>query len=227
MQSTPQSLSLDRVSTIFQTWRNSKSHKFERTPNSLKILVKQLLPLYSKSQITQSLGIGTRLLTSILSADSDLKQKSRSAKYKSPRKKLQPAKMIGAPLNSTSTSRNNNIHGIPKNNDHSNHSSNSNVNNQEEVNFIPFTITIDDMPPNSINNKNNRQIDTNATTPILTLTTSATSTTSITPTPTTSTNVEHPQCEILKPNGIRLIIHAHSTSSLDLTSIISTFLCSN
>jgi len=219
MQTTPPSLSLDQVSTIFQTWRNSKAHKFEPTPNSLKILVKQLLPLYSKSQITQSLGIGSRLLTSILSAHSDLKKKSTSDKYKSPRKKLQPVKMIGNPLNtpSTSTSRNNNIHDITKNNDHSNHSSSSN--NQEEVNFIPFTITIADMPTNSINNKNNSQIGGGATTQILT--------TSTTPTPVIPTNAEHPQCEILKPNGMRLIIQASSASSLDIKSIISTFLCSN
>ena len=58
--------SLEQVSKMFQTWRESKLSKFEPTPNSLKILIKQLLPLHSKSEIMQSLSIGSRLLNAII-----------------------------------------------------------------------------------------------------------------------------------------------------------------
>lgn len=57
--------SLKQVAATFKNWRSNKLSKFEPVPDSLKQLVKQLMPLYSKMQIIRSLGISYRFLRTL------------------------------------------------------------------------------------------------------------------------------------------------------------------
>lgn len=64
--------SLEQVASTFNDWRSNKLSKFEPVPDSLKQLVKQLMPLYSKMQIIGALGVSYRFLRTL---DAPVKRK--------------------------------------------------------------------------------------------------------------------------------------------------------
>ena len=66
--------SLEQVAATFKDWRSNKLSKFEPVPDSLKQLVKQLIPSYSKMQIIRSLGISYRFLHTL---DAPVRPRSR------------------------------------------------------------------------------------------------------------------------------------------------------
>ena len=166
--------SLEQVSKMFQTWRETKLSKFEPTPNSLKILIKQLLPLYSKSKIMRSLGIGSRLLNTVIKPTSERTLKRNKLNLK---------------INMHSNS-----------NFHSNDASYN-----QDVSFMPFSLgdVAGNLTPSS---------PTSAP-------------------PTHRQDQNSTQCELIKPNGTRLVFYASAgkdfSSSSDLPSIIKAFVCSN
>ena len=172
-----QTISLEQVAKMFQTWRKTKSSKFAPTPNSLKTLVKQLLPLYSKSHIIQSLGVSSRFLKTIIKPTASSPRQQQSKRNPKTNPKLR-----------------------------NNRASLSTAHNQD-ISFMPFTLGA------LAGNTTPSNPDPAALVP---------------PTLEKALDTQdryQTQCEFLKPNGMRLVIHPATNS--DLISIISTFLCSN
>jgi hypothetical protein len=62
---------IEEAARQFKAWRQSKTYKFEPTPNHLKELLKQLLPLYSQKDIVAHLNVSPAIISSLKKARKD------------------------------------------------------------------------------------------------------------------------------------------------------------
>jgi hypothetical protein len=76
MQTHTNAVSIEEVAQQFSLWRQTKTSRSCRTPDSLKILVKQLAAHFTAAQIMNKVKIGRTLLKSLLQENNTIAQQN-------------------------------------------------------------------------------------------------------------------------------------------------------